>query len=77
MPVAVVRDKDGAPGAVGSVRAGQALPFVVPGVEAVGLLLTFTTDVVVILLPRLATPAQTGVCEPHASVRRVTLLISD
>lgn len=58
VPVAIIRHKDGASRAVGSVRAGLALPLVVPRVEAVGLLLTLSADVVVILLPWLASPGQ-------------------
>ena len=56
VPVAVIRHKDGPSGAVGSFRAGLALPLVVPGMEAVGLLLTLSTDVVVVLLPWLTPP---------------------
>ena len=53
-PVAVIWDIDGPTRAVGIVRAGLALPLVVPWVKAVCLLLTFPADVVVILLAGLA-----------------------
>ena len=55
-PVAVVWDINGPTRAVGIVRAGLALPLVVPWVKAVGLLLTLPADVVVILLAGLAPP---------------------
>ena len=56
VPVAVIRHKDGPSRAVGSLRTGLALPLVVPRMEAVGLLLTLSTDVVIILLPWLTPP---------------------